>query len=339
MLSEKSVLIATILVAISNIAMAQDSNEGKKLVDVTFQLATAPTGIDADFYVAQALGYYEEEGLNVKILPGRNYLDTLNLVAAGQVDLGKTQGVGVIVNADKDQPVVSVGAQYFRSGRGVLTSQEITSIDQLVNKEILVSSSSSQATLEGLLKLNDIDPATNIYTLVPQVLTMITSFSVGRGDAMVTILPSVRGLGGRGRPTNSLAFDEYGAVEPGYVFIASPETVENRPEVVRSFLRATYRAAELVDNNPKKAIEILLEAMPTLSAETSGYLLEDFADYRCSKSQNSGQPLGSQVAEDWDAAVRFYQSFGGAGSEIEVEKLFTNQFFEGPDSVAHQTCN
>ena len=51
--------------AIDNCASAQE------LTDVTFSLDFIVLSRHAPWYVALAKGYYKEEGLNVKIIPGK----------------------------------------------------------------------------------------------------------------------------------------------------------------------------------------------------------------------------------------------------------------------------
>ena len=64
-----------------------NSNE-KQLEEVSVVLDWYPNAIHGFMYVADELGYYEEEGIKLKILFPANPNDGISMPAAGKADLG-----------------------------------------------------------------------------------------------------------------------------------------------------------------------------------------------------------------------------------------------------------
>ena len=77
---KSTALVAGMLAAAAAYTPTQSRAQGKALKDITFSLDFIVLGRHAPWYVALAKGYYKEEGLNVKIIPGKGSASVISNV-------------------------------------------------------------------------------------------------------------------------------------------------------------------------------------------------------------------------------------------------------------------
>jgi NitT/TauT family transport system substrate-binding protein len=95
--------------------------------DVTLQLKWVTQAQFAGYYVAQAKGFYEEEGLNVTILPGGPDIAPTQVVAGGGADVVIDWMPSALAAREKGLPLVNI-AQPFKSSGMMLTCLKETGI-------------------------------------------------------------------------------------------------------------------------------------------------------------------------------------------------------------------
>jgi NitT/TauT family transport system substrate-binding protein len=116
----KKLISAAFLAALATSASAQD---------VKLQLKWVTQAQFAGYYVAQAKGFYEEEGLNVTILPGGPDIAPVTLLQNGEVDVMVDWMPSALAAREKGVPVVNI-AQPFASSGLMLTCLAETGIKE-----------------------------------------------------------------------------------------------------------------------------------------------------------------------------------------------------------------
>ncbi len=114
----KKLLTGAVLAAMATTAQAED---------VKLQLKWVTQAQFAGYYVAQAKGFYEEEGLNVTILPGGPDIAPVTLLQNGEVDVMVDWMPSALAAREKGVPVVNI-AQPFASSGMMLTCLAETGI-------------------------------------------------------------------------------------------------------------------------------------------------------------------------------------------------------------------
>ena len=114
----KKLITAAFLAAMATSASAED---------VKLQLKWVTQAQFAGYYVAQAKGFYEEEGLNVTILPGGPDIAPVTLLQNGEVDVMVDWMPSALAAREKGVPVVNI-AQPFASSGMMLTCLKDTGI-------------------------------------------------------------------------------------------------------------------------------------------------------------------------------------------------------------------
>ena len=95
--------------------------------DVTLQLKWVTQAQFAGYYVAQAKGFYEEEGLNVTIKPGGPDIAPSQVIAGGGADVVVDWMPSALAAREKGLPLVNI-AQPFASSGMMLTCLKETGI-------------------------------------------------------------------------------------------------------------------------------------------------------------------------------------------------------------------
>jgi len=115
----KKILTGALLAAFATGAQAAD--------DVTLQLKWVTQAQFAGYYVAQAKGFYEEENLNVTILPGGPDIAPTQVIAGGGADVVIDWMPSALAAREKGLPLVNI-AQPFASSGLMLTCLKETGI-------------------------------------------------------------------------------------------------------------------------------------------------------------------------------------------------------------------
>ena len=95
--------------------------------DVTLQLKWVTQAQFAGYYVAKDKGFYEEEGLNVTILPGGPDIAPTQVIAGGGADVTVEWMPAALAAREKGLPLVNI-AQPFKSSGMMLTCLKETGI-------------------------------------------------------------------------------------------------------------------------------------------------------------------------------------------------------------------
>nr|WP_248306393.1 ABC transporter substrate-binding protein [Devosia oryzisoli] len=95
--------------AATGAAFAQDNS-------VTLQLKWVTQGQFAGYYVAQAKGFYEEEGLNVEIKPGGPDIAPEQVIAGGGADVITTWMAAGLAARERGVPLVNIAQPFKQSG-------------------------------------------------------------------------------------------------------------------------------------------------------------------------------------------------------------------------------
>ncbi|MFM7443784.1 MAG: ABC transporter substrate-binding protein, partial [Tabrizicola sp.] len=116
----KKLITAAFLAAMATSASAED---------VKLQLKWVTQAQFAGYYVAQAKGFYEEEGLNVTILPGGPDIAPTQVIAGGGADVVIDWMPSALAAREKGLPLVNI-AQPFASSGMMLTCLAETGIKE-----------------------------------------------------------------------------------------------------------------------------------------------------------------------------------------------------------------
>ena len=115
----------------------------ESLRKLTYAVATADLNVGYPFAtLAKALGYYEQEGLDVEIVPGQSSATTAQLLLSGRADVGLAQPDPVVIQrANNRIPLVSFYAVCRRGTNRFVVNPDspIQSVRDLKGKKVGVN--------------------------------------------------------------------------------------------------------------------------------------------------------------------------------------------------------
>ncbi|MGQ0669429.1 MAG: ABC transporter substrate-binding protein [Actinomycetota bacterium] len=133
---------------------------GGELDKVTVQLKWVTQAQFAGYYAALDQGYYEDEGLDVTILPGGPDITPEQVVAGGQAEFGLNWLPSTLAQRDQGVDLVNIAQVFTRAGITEVAWKDtgIDSIDDLAGKNVGVWCCGNQYQLFAALNKNGIDP-------------------------------------------------------------------------------------------------------------------------------------------------------------------------------------
>src|SRR5690606_29966795 len=142
-----SKFIRSAIACLAGAAFVAASGAAQALEKVDVRLDFSPLGFHTAMYLAKEKGWFEREGLDVTIHDGSGSLNTIQLVAAGQADIGQVQ-LGLLVGAREKQLPLKSFAGYLRgSDLAVMVPRDsqINTLADLKGKKILCFTASPWA--------------------------------------------------------------------------------------------------------------------------------------------------------------------------------------------------
>jgi putative hydroxymethylpyrimidine transport system substrate-binding protein len=277
-----------------------------------------PNANHAGLFLAQARGYYAEEGLAPDFYTPSDPTTVLQTVGAGRDAFGISYQTDILLARAAGVPVVSVLAlvQLPLQGIMVLADSGITRPGDLVGKTVGYPGIPSQeAFLATMLAddgaaLDDVALVNIGFDLVPGLVSGHVDASLGAFWTHEPILAEQEGYA-----TAMLKVDDWG-VPPYYelVIAASEATIADRPDLVERFLRATRRGYEDAIAEPDAAIAALQAASPDLDVpvEEAGIAL------LIPVWTADGVAFGTQTAERWDTYARWMAENGLIPADLDA---------------------
>ena len=309
-----------------NSSTSENSGTGD-LTKVSIVLDWTPNTNHTGLYVAQKLGYYEEAGLEVEILPAPEGGSSA-LVAAGGADFGiDAQDTLAPAFVGEDAlPVTAVAAliQHNTSGIISLASDNIQSPKDLEGKTYATwENPVEQAIIKSLMEADggDFSKLNLIPSTVSDVITALntnldTVWIFYAWDGVATEL--------KGYETNFMDFAKINPTFDYYtpMIIANNSFLAENPDTAKAFLSATAKGYEYAIENPDAAADILLEAAPELDPEIVKASQEWLADQYIADAEKWGYIDPAR----WDAFYAWLTENNLVDGELPAGTGYSNDY-------------
>ena len=246
--------------------------------DETGEVTIAVGGQAAMVYLpttlAQELGYYEEEGLDVAIEDFEGGSEALQSLLGGSADVVSGFYDHTIQMAAKGKELKSFVTMLKYPGLKLIVApgheSEIDSPADLDGKVVGVTApgSSTDLFLKYLLSKNDLAPEAASVTAIGATSTAVAAMEKGKVDAGVMVEPAPSALEARAGELEVLAdtstqegVEETFEVDsyPASVFYSSTEWIEANPETAEKLARAITKTLEYIESH---SVEEIMAEMP-----------------------------------------------------------------------------
>lgn len=333
------------LVGIGALALAgcssstPDSSSSDAAHSVSIALDWSPNTNHTGIYVAQELGYFDEAGIDVEILP---YASTpvAQLVSAGEADFGIVGQSDLQTARAAGLDVVSVYS-IVQSDTGRLVyledNDEISSPADLDGTVfggfgVPLYTAFMASTIQGAGGKGEFDEVmldTGAYEALKSGSIDFTSSVMTWEDVEAEI---------EGHPYASFRYQDYGVPEQQAIGIASSDAyIESNNADADAFVKAVQKGFQYAIDNPSEAADLLIQANEdTLGTATE--LVHKSTELMAGEGfyYAEGVPLGAAIPEYWNEFGDYIIEHGflvdASGKKIteapDWSAYFTNEFVE-----------
>lgn len=299
---------------------------------LSIRLDFSPWGIHAGMHLAKEKGWFKDAGLDVDIQDGRGSGNTLQLVNAGQADVGQIQ-LGLLLSARENGSTVKAFAGIDkRTDLAVLVDKDavIEKVSDFKGKSLVVFAASPWAPfIDYWLKQGGLDRSTvNIMFVDPAALWGI--YTAKRADGLMSTPPSAVPVAAATRPSKSILAEDAGIAFPSYGLIATEKTIGIRKDALKKLVQVQQKAWDYIRNgHVEEAADAIISQRPNAKLDKNVLIGQiqltiDFFDTPNTK----GKPIGFQSEEDWSKAVKSAEAAGVVKPGAAPSSYFTNEFIQ-----------
>lgn len=310
----------------------QGEGEGGENREITFMLDFNFLGRHSFFYTALDKGYYEDEGLDVTFQKSGGSADTIKTLASGNAPLGYADAATLAVTKGQQAAAVKlVAIVYQLPSQGVFALKEngIEEPKDLEGKTMADGAGSSvTAMFPAYAEQAGIDPSKVNHT-VADPSTLVSLLVSGQVDAIgqnVMGQPLIE-HSAQGKEVTRLGYGDAGMDFYSNGIIASEDTLENDPELVRSFVRATLKGMEYAFENPDEAGEIFNSHHPEIDAEIAAAETEIVAEL-AQTPDTDANGLGHIDPDRIESTISVVEGSFDMQQDVTVDSMYADGFIE-----------
>ncbi len=309
-------------------SQAGDGDAQGEATNATLVLNWTPNAHHLGVYVAQQMGWYREAGIDLEIIEPTE-AGAEQAVGQGRAEFGISMAEGVLPAREQGIPIVSIGTilPVNDSALMSLSSDGITEPADLGGKLYGGYNGPLETELiDRLAACGGIDPSTVEHVEVGNV-DYLAGLEADRFD-VVWIFSGWDALRAREvehAGIDLIEFEDHFDCIPNWytpLFITSEKMIEDRPGLVRTFMDTTARGYRLAIDDPDRAAELMLEAVPQMDEQ----LIRASAAYYAPKFTTNGEQFGLQEQTTWSDFETFLVEAGALEGPVGVETAYTNEF-------------
>ena len=304
----------------------EDNTQNQKVTvaEVTHSIFYAPQ------YVALALGYFEEEGLDVELTLAQGADAVMAAVLSGDVDIGfsGTEATIYVYNGGEKDYVMTFAGLTQKDGSFLVSRKKIDNftLDDIKGKYVIGGRKGGmpEMTFEWALRQNGIDPIKDL-TIDTSVAfpAMEGAFIGGTGDFVTLFEPNATSVEKEGLGYVVAYIGELGGNVPYTAYNARKSYIENNPEVIKSFTKAINKALVYVKNhNSSEIADLIISQFPNTSKEDMITIIDRY------KNAGAWKEDITIKKKEWQHIEEILMTAGELNSMVDYDKLIYSKYFK-----------
>src|SRR5262252_8846838 len=229
--------------------------QGKPLINL--QLVWLLSGNQLGEACAKQLGYYDQEGISLAFQPGGPSIDGVAIVASGKYEMGQvSSSPSQMLAASQDLPIkcFATGLQQHPYTFFSLKKKPVNSAKDMVGKKVGIQAT-GVILLRALLAKNNIpEKDVEIVTIGADMSPLLT----GQVDVVTGWQTNVTALKPLGPDRVDLRLWDAGVRLYALPYYATAKTIQQHPDVLQKFLRATARGYAYANANRDASADLLI---------------------------------------------------------------------------------
>jgi len=308
-------LAAALTLVLAGAAQAQD-----KVTVITTWFAQAEHG---GLYQAVATGIYKKHGLDVTIKMGGPQVNGMQLLLAGQADFIMNYDFAVLQGVEKGFPLVTVAAPFQFDIQGIMTHDDVPNLSSLKDKTILVAGTGTTYWWPWFKKkygYTDAQMRPYTFNLQP--------FFADR-NIVQQAFPSSEPYQAeqKGLKTNFFLLSAEGYPPYTQAITTTRRMIDERPDVVARFVKATIEGWKSFMENPAPAAELIKQANPNMTDGQIAFGVKRLKELQVVTGGDAAkQGIGVMTDERWKKTADFMIAAGLLKPDTDWRKAYTTQF-------------
>jgi NitT/TauT family transport system substrate-binding protein len=303
---------------------SSQSDSGRGLTKITLQADWYPQPEHGGFYNALVKGYYRDEGLDLTIQPGGPYVVVPQQVASGSAQFGLASSDQILESVADGQPLVAVAATMQRDPQGIMVRKDspIHSFADLNGHTVAVKLGSTW--FEYLLKRYKLDrvhevPATfSVANFIADPQYIQQAFATSE-----PYFAQQAGIETRVLLTSDAGYDPY------RVMFTTRSFLNDHPDVVAKFIRASIKGWRDYLNDPSPANAAISKLNPALNQQWMQFTCKALREEGfVTGDDHSGTRLGRMDAARWKTMYEQLLDLKVIEKPFDPTTAYTLQFVE-----------
>ena len=294
----------------------------QKTDQITVQLKWVHQAQFAGFYVAQENGFYKDENIAVNFHPGGLGVDIIQEVVSGNADFGVISSDVLLTKISEGIPIKAIAVTYRRNPFILISLPDsgITTPKDIAGKTITVNEGYDTAQLVTLLSTNGL--SREDYTLVPYNYSL-TPLIDGDVDVMTSFIAGTqitveKEIG----DVNIIYPNDYGIHFYSDTIFTTTELIQENPDLVLRFLRATLKGHKYAIENAAEAAEVSMKY-----AQTKDLDIQIEMAYASIPLIHTGEDkIGWMKEEIWVGMREILSEQNLLAGPIDIQDVYTMDF-------------
>lgn len=301
---------------------------------LTVRVDFAPWGVHAPLHLALTKGWFKQDKLAVDLQDGTGTLNTINLVAAGQIDVGFVQLGPMAIARGQGLPVTSFAGFLRRCDLAVSVDAKNgpKTPKELAGKKLACFATSMWAPyIDVYLKRIGLargEGADKVNVVMMSPVAMVPTYAAGGADGFMSLKEFGEPYVDEARPARSLLTADVGLSVPSYGFIATEATMKKKKDAFMRLVAIQRKAWEYVYASPENTDEAVKAIVANRADKQLNpavirkqiVLSQEFIDTPNTK----GKPIGWQSEQDWKDALAVMVEAGQIKGDVKPSDYYTN---------------
>jgi NitT/TauT family transport system substrate-binding protein len=324
--------VVAIIAAITLIFTASASGaEKEKIRTITIRTDFMFNGYVAPYALAMQRGYFLEEGLNVKLEIGQGSAITIQTVASGQDTFGIAD-TGTVAKAISNQgipvKVLSVHLQQIPMGFIYKPANAIKTPKDLLSRVIISSAGAAELSLLPAITSPARIDASKLNIRLVGAESRIASF-LNTDNAVLLGFATGDYLRAKAQDPTIMykSYGDFGLAAYGTGLIATTNTINKEPALVKKVVRAVQRGWLESLKDPAAAVAAAKEVYPAADAKLLMDGLQVIIEQNLLVTRRTdGKPLGMTAHGDWVSMLKMFNKYAGMKAPKAISTYYTNAF-------------
>jgi NitT/TauT family transport system substrate-binding protein len=309
------------------------SLSAQSLQKVTFNMSWLPQGSSIGVMVAQDQGYYKDAGLDVNIVRGYGGNRTANELDQGQFEFAYVDPISLALTRSNGGHVRLIGAVNTTWPAGICYVERNGKQLTLNDMKGMTMGGGSASPVQNIvptwletngkprdyIRMLRMDPAVVDASLIEGKIDLAECW---KASNRATIMKQAKAAGVK---VGWIEYVDYGLNAYGSGIATTDERIAKNGDLVRRFVKATYRGYQFAIDKPDAAADIMVKMFPTVDRNVGLQQIQEI-DQLIVDAQARDKPLGFLRQDRMQSTAGFVDKAFDVKGKVNATDLYTDEF-------------